>query len=76
MAAVINRTRGRPCGRCADEDWERSCRLRGVLEQQDEAMLDRLRRVATEKMRPFKVAARPRCHLRANLVRARRPRLV
>jgi ubiquinone/menaquinone biosynthesis C-methylase UbiE len=61
----------------ADEDtwwaWKWSYSLRGALEQQDVATLDRLRQLATEKMQPFMQADGLPCRLTANLVRARRP---
>ena len=63
--------------RFADEDawwaWKWSYSLRGLLEQQDEATLDRLRRDATERMQPHMEAGGLPCPLTANLVRARRP---
>ncbi len=53
--------------------WKWSYSLRGVLEQQDEATLQRLRRDATEAMRQYQTAAGLPCLLTANLVRASRP---
>jgi SAM-dependent methyltransferase len=62
--------------RFADEDtwwaWKWSYSLRGVLEQQDEATLDGLRRTASERMRLLQADGLPR-RLTANLVLARRP---
>jgi ubiquinone/menaquinone biosynthesis C-methylase UbiE len=63
--------------RFADEDtwwaWKWSYSLRGVLEQQDEATLDRLRRAASERMQPHLTAGGLQCRLTANLLRGRRP---
>ena len=63
--------------RFADEDawwaWKWSYSLRGVLEQQDEATLERLRRDAAERMQPHLEPTGLPCRLTANLVRARRP---
>jgi ubiquinone/menaquinone biosynthesis C-methylase UbiE len=63
--------------RFADEDtwwaWKWSYSLRGVLEQQDQATLDRLRRAASERMQPSVTADGLPCRLTANLVRGRRP---
>lgn len=63
--------------RFADEGtwwaWKWSYSLRGVLEQQDEVTLDRLRRQASERMAPSMVADGLPCRLTANLVRGRRP---
>ena len=61
----------------ADEDtwwaWKWSYSLRGVLEQQDQATLEGLRREASELMRPQMESAGMACLLTANLVSARRP---
>lgn len=63
--------------RFADEDawwdWKWSYSLRGVLEQQDGATLDRLRRAANERMQPYLAAGGLQCRPMANLVRGRRP---
>jgi ubiquinone/menaquinone biosynthesis C-methylase UbiE len=53
--------------------WLWSYSLRGVLEQQDEATLDKLREEATRQMRPHREASGLPRRLTANLVRARRP---
>ena len=61
----------------ADEEawwaWKWSYSLRGVLEQQDEATLSRLRRDAEDRMGPFKQDAGLPCRLTAILVSAHRP---
>jgi hypothetical protein len=54
-------------------DWKWSYSLRGVLEQQQPATLDRLRRQAAACLRPYQEAAGIPCRLTANFVRARRP---
>jgi ubiquinone/menaquinone biosynthesis C-methylase UbiE len=62
--------------RFADEDtwwaWKWSYSLRGLLEQQDQATLDRLRRAASERMQPYLTDGGLHCRLTANLVRGRR----
>jgi len=57
-------------------EWKWSYSLRGVLEQQDTATLERLKRQAAECLRPHHDAAGIPCRLTANLVRARRPEQV
>jgi ubiquinone/menaquinone biosynthesis C-methylase UbiE len=52
--------------------WKWSYSLRGVLEQQDEATLSRLRSDAEERMQPFKQSDGFPCRLTANLVSAHR----
>jgi ubiquinone/menaquinone biosynthesis C-methylase UbiE len=63
--------------RFADEDtwwgWLWSFSLRGVLEQQDEATLDRLRREATARLRVQQQTSGLVRRLTANFVRGRRP---
>ncbi len=54
-------------------DWKWSYSLRGVLEQQDPATLDHLRRQASACLRPYQEAAGIPCRLTANLVRASKP---
>ena len=54
-------------------EWKWSYSLRGVLEQQDPATLDSLRRHAAACLRPYQEAGGIPCRLTANLVRARRP---
>lgn len=54
-------------------DWKWSYSLRGVLEQQDAATLEGLKRQAAECLRPYRASRGIPCRLTANLVRARRP---
>jgi len=54
-------------------DWKWSYSLRGVLEQQDAATLEGLKRRAAECLQLYREASGIPCRLTANLVRARRP---
>jgi ubiquinone/menaquinone biosynthesis C-methylase UbiE len=63
--------------RFADADawwaWKWSYSLRGVLEQQDAATLDEVRRAAAEHLEPLMEPGGVPCRLVANLVRAHKP---
>ena len=54
-------------------DWKWSYSLRGVLEQQDAATLERLKGQAAECLQPYREERGIPCRLTANLIRARRP---